>query len=199
MKNYQYNSNLYNDVKNSKDNYRTPKENLKSLGALVIVLILFLTGNYIFNFMPITNALLITVKMIGICIPGITIINFVRGVYHTYKRLLAVNNLDYLCEDINKENDLNLTSDNFKEAIYTYEYAMNKEYNKDDNITKDDSATLDTFYMLDNNQKLVVLRQMKEFVIENKVQTDEYTSLTLLEENDYDEEDKEVIKKLAIR
>lgn len=199
MKRYDYNKQLFFDIEKSKDKFNPVIEVIKWFILAGITIAGFSIINTCFNLVNLYTLMNAIIKTVFLFIPFNLGVNTIRYITKTLKKYFAEYRINTLCDEIYEESDVDIDITNIQNAISEYEFNKVIDYDSEHDMQYASDKSIDTFYLLDNEQKIRVLRQVKECIERSPVNVDESSELFLLEDDDIDNEKLEEIQKKLIR
>ncbi len=197
MKEVIYDGNLNDDIDTLNRNYNTKKEFILKFGLNVIFFsiaeIIAIKCGIIAT--PETLLPLFGVVTSVSCIdPGISV--FVNNKKYKKELKKAKHNVSHLCSELAKENTI-IEKEALEDCEVIEKITKSSTRSDDYSSLSKIEKVVDYFYLLDSNDQIAVLRQIKE-TIKHQKSTSTNTRLELLEEDDL--KDKELpVRKTLIR
>lgn len=197
MKEVPYNGDLHTDIDTLNRDYNVKKDfafkfGISFISAAIIEGIAFKCG------VPLTTELLLPLggATLGYSAISSTIGTFISNKKHKKELRKANHNTTILCSDLAKEDTI-IDKDAFEDAEIIKEVTKSTTKTDEGTILSKEEKVIKYFYLLDNNDQVAVLKQIRKTVKEQG-STSTNTKLELLEEEDL--KDKELpVRKTLIR
>lgn len=197
MKEVPYNGDLHTDIDTLNRDYNVKKDfafkfGISFISAAIIEGIAFKCG------VPLTTELLLPLggATLGYSAISSTIETFISNKKYKKELRKAKHNTTILCSDLTKEDTI-IDTDALEDAEIIKEVTKSTTKTDEGTILSKEEKVIKYFYLLDNNDQVAVLKQIRKTVKEQG-STSTNTKLELLEEEDL--KDKELpVRKTLIR
>lgn len=197
MKEVPYNGDLHTDIDTLNRDYNVKKDfafkfGISFISAAIIEGIAFICG------VPLTTELLLPLggATLGYSAISSTIETFISNKKYKKELRKANHNTTILCSDLAKEDTI-IDKDALEDAEIIKEVTKSTTKTDEGTILSKEEKVIKYFYLLDNNDQVAVLKQIRKTVKEQG-STSTNTKLELLEEEDL--KDKELpVRKTLIR
>lgn len=197
MKEVPYNGDLHTDIDTLNRDYDVKKDFafkfcISFISAAIIEVIAFKCG------VPLTTELLLPLggATLGYSAISSTIETFISNKKYKKELRKAKHNTTILCSDLTKEDTI-IDTDALEDAEIIKEVTKSTTKTDEGTILSKEEKVIKYFYLLDNNDQVAVLKQIRKTVKEQG-STSTNTKLELLEEEDL--KDKELpVRKTLIR
>lgn len=199
MKDIKYNSDLSEDIYNLNNN-NVSHISLLSRQMLILILQMMISA-LIFNIFSIpTNIISIIAFLVGTIAFNFASITIIKA--KMKDRLNKINrksnsNINNLIDTLDN-NGLSTSKEKLIDCTICEELTSSRTINEDNDVISTEDKIIRYFYLLDNNDKIRVLKQIKREIISNKTKIDSNT-LSLLEDKDLEGVELPVRKTLVLK
>ncbi len=199
MKDIKYNSDLSEDIYNLNNN-NVSHISLLSIQMLILILQMMISA-LIFNIFSIpTNIISIISFVVGTIVFNFASITIIKA--QMKDRLNKINrksnsNINTLINTLDN-NGLSTSKEKIMDCTICEELTSSRTINEDNDVISTEDKIIRYFYLLDNNDKIRVLKQIKREIISDKTKINS-NSLSLLEDKDLEGRELPVRKTLVLK
>lgn len=200
MKEIKYDGSLIEDIMDADE-----KLNIKEFFAIsniCFVIIATLINVYLFGLKVVPFSLINLFTSTGCLLGAHGLITLVRYIYKkniiNHKSKSAKRRLNVLAHEINMINDTKITKDNIIDAQIKENLSRTKTVDQDGKFMSKQEKIIRYYYLLDNEDKIRVLKEIRKIIKERKTKT-EASELQLLEDKDLENKNLPVRKTLVLK